>query len=618
MRRKIISFLNEKNIIIMILEVVLLLVCIYGVFKSCWMNSVGVSLWLDEAALAVSFSKRNIWTLTSDIFEWNQIAPVGWLYVNKIISIILGNTEFNIRIFSVFSYTATLFLVYCMSKYFFHMRLPLMCPAYIASMSFALTYSIMFKPYISDGMFTMLTITAYLVYKEKSLKPWILGIVWAVLLWFSNPVCFVAGGLILSELAFLIFYNVKSIKAKHFKIKNLLIEIKPWIVIGGMLVISFVVYYFYWLRPVAIGDSMQNFWRGQNFPLFPKSVEDLSKMKSMYEEIFRHFSFLTPLMMFGLITTFIYGLYKKSRSIIGLYIGIIIMLFASYINMFPVEDRMWYYFYPLSAFLFFMGIDKVVHFRGEKKGTASTLIIWIFGIFAITANTGFSDFSTADKVFRSDEETNYEVNFVRDNIQEDEKVYVYFHSIPGFTYNNGYDTYSIGKYRNNVIYGVGILAKNQDYSDEINNITNAHNCYIVMSHQSDDRIFGIKNDLPLLGWLELIKNDYSTPLLYWTDDINKVKSKVELSTVKKINKGEKLLLTVRIKNTGETIINSEYSRVRLISLDKRISYDIPSVINQGGYTDIDMELDTDSSPTFILVDKYGKEVCSNEVLDTSK
>jgi len=592
------------------------MICIYGVYKSIWMNFVGVSLWLDEAMLAFSFSTRNIWNLTSEVFEWDQIAPVGWLYINKIISSIFGNSEFTLRSFSVFSYSATLFLLYLISKKYLHLRLSALCPAYVASMSFALQYSIMFKPYISDGLFVMLSILAYLYYVKVNGRIVYLGIVWAILLWFSNPVCFVAGGIILSEITFAFVQCVgRGLKKNNFRLKIFLVEIKPWVLAGMILVISFVFYYFYWLRPVAIGAPMQDFWKGQNFPLFPKSADDLSKIRSMKSEIFSHFSYLSPIMILGLCSTLVFGIFEKNRLIVGLYLGLLLMLFASYINMFPVEDRMWYYFYPLASLLFFIGIDKLFHFENDGKGFVSLLAVGLFGIWAICGNTGFERYSTKESVFRSGEETNYEVEYVRDNINEDEKVYVYYHSIPGFMYKNGYDTYSIGDYDNNIIYGTGFLEKDGDYYEDILNIKNAHNCYIIMSHLWEERIYGIMHDLPQLGWLELVRNDYSTPLLFWTDDIGKTKSKVALSIQEVKETDEIVFVTIRIQNIGETILNSQFSRLQLASSEYGLAYDVPENIRQGEYVDVNLSYSAEYKPIFRLVDETGKIVCSEAEIE---
>ena len=61
----------------------LILVCLCGIGTGIWINSVGRSLWLDEAMLADSFSNRTLGNLWNGAFDNKQIAPLGWLYLRK-------------------------------------------------------------------------------------------------------------------------------------------------------------------------------------------------------------------------------------------------------------------------------------------------------------------------------------------------------------------------------------------------------------------------------------------------------------------------------------------------------------------------------------------------------
>jgi len=56
------------------------------------------SLWLDEAALAVSIKEKNFHELLQPL-EFNQIAPIGFLYLEKIAVIIGGTNEMSLRFF---------------------------------------------------------------------------------------------------------------------------------------------------------------------------------------------------------------------------------------------------------------------------------------------------------------------------------------------------------------------------------------------------------------------------------------------------------------------------------------------------------------------------------------
>ncbi len=590
----------EKNII-RISEIACLCVCTYCAIKSIWMNSIGVSLWLDEACLAYNICTRNLLNLTSNIFEWGQIAPVGWLYIVKIITVIFGTTEQVLRLFSVFSYIATMFVAYYFSKKYLKMRFPLIASAFVASMSFSLEYAIMLKPYISDGLFGLLTILVWYMYREKKLNKWAICIIWSILIWFSNPVCFICGGLLLSESIYAII-GEKSIK-----------NLYPMVIIGISILISFVIYYFYWLRPVATSNYMQDFWIDYNFPIFPKSKDDISKAINLMDPILGHFSKLKKAIIPITILSLITSIKNKNRNVLGIILGFVVMLFASYIHMFPVSDRMWYYIYPILSILFFYEIEKFLKlFERIKWPYTKVFTILLFIIIetiSIYYNDGLYNFNQREKVYRSGEELNYEIDYLYENIKSNENVYVYYHSVPGFMYKNGYNTSIIKSAGNNIIYGETFFDENSDYIQDINNIVNSENCYIVMSHINESRIEGLKENLVSLGYLELVENQYDTPLLYWTSEEENIKTQINLSVSEKYENDGLIYATIKIYNSGNTILNSVFCPVNLVLVGLGESYEIDKNIKKGEFTQINISYKNSEHPVIVIEDKTGKNIC---------
>ena len=111
-----IKSINYFKLAEIILNITFLFITLAGVGVSIYMNLVNRSLWLDEAMLAYSFSKRSLFELTSAPLEWMQSAPVGWLYLLKIVTLIFGNTEIVLRSVSIFGLFLTLFLTYFISR----------------------------------------------------------------------------------------------------------------------------------------------------------------------------------------------------------------------------------------------------------------------------------------------------------------------------------------------------------------------------------------------------------------------------------------------------------------------------------------------------------------------
>lgn len=138
-----------------------LVMIVLGVYTSIVMDLTDRSLWLDEAMLADNIVRRSIRELTATPLAHQQTAPVVFLYISKIATILFGNTAFVLRIFSVVSYALTILLVFLLSRDALHLRFPVLPAAFAANMAVLLKYSNDFKPYMSEAFWCLLALYAY-------------------------------------------------------------------------------------------------------------------------------------------------------------------------------------------------------------------------------------------------------------------------------------------------------------------------------------------------------------------------------------------------------------------------------------------------------------------------
>lgn len=511
----------EHNIFLNILNLIFLVITLMGAVTSIFMNFVDRSLWLDEAALAYSFSTRTFWNLWNGSLENVQSAPLGWLYFEKILAIIFGNTEFVVRIGSRLGFVLTLILLWYLLKYCFHIKYPLGACAFYANMPFILKYSNVFKPYIWDGFFVLLVICLFHLYKSGKINFICLALGWSVLIWFSNPTCFFEGGLLVSEAIFIL-------GEKRKKIKDIIMT-------GIAILSSFIVYYFFWLRETAVSDAMQDYWAGKNFPLIPVSIEDFLKMKNLILEIFRHIGIWQNIFLLCMVIAVVTAIVRKNRILIGCYIGILVTCFGSYINMFPVQDRLWCFFYSMIVLLGFVGLDELLKMDMLKKNTKVWEgVIGIFILLMVFSNNGIKTYLDRENVYWKGEELNNEIEWLTENITEDEMVYVYIGSINGFQYKNGYDNNSIGGYENNVIWGATPFTKGLDCKGDIEKIIK-NNTYVVASHYLKDRdLYELLKGVYENGYFQLVSFDYETPLWFYCNNLNDSKIHVSYEIMERL------------------------------------------------------------------------------------
>ena len=155
-----------------------ILVILSGIGVSIYMNTVGRSLWLDEAYLVSSLKNRSLFQLTASPLDYIQSAPIIYLYIVKILMMIFGDSEGVLRLFSIISYGAAMVLTYYASKRLFRCKYPILCAAFVANIDFLLRYSNVLKPYVSEGVWVLLVFIVYYLYQEKKIQ------------WYTMAVCY--------------------------------------------------------------------------------------------------------------------------------------------------------------------------------------------------------------------------------------------------------------------------------------------------------------------------------------------------------------------------------------------------------------------------------------------
>ena len=614
-------------------------VIIAGVATSIYMNCVNRSLWLDEAMLAFSFSKRSFLRLWEGPLEWLQSAPFGWLYLEKSLTLLFGNTEFVLRVGSIAGFALTLVILFLLLKRLgVTIALCVGACAFYANMPFILKYSNVFKPYIFDGFIVLLAIYLFQKYHAGHLRTGNLAAAWALLVWFSTPVSFIMGGLLLSAGIFcLIGKDVQ--------------KLGRLIVVCATILVSFTMHYFLWLGNESIVSGMHAYWNGQNFPLIPTSLADLNKMLHMADELTFHTGNLRPLVLLMAAYTFPMALYRKQTTIIGCFLGVLLALFASWHNMFPIEDRMWCFLYGVLVLLSFYGLDclgkedalwhrlvvclflsilSYLHFRfwGAilvfcisfavsdilrpeisllNRGSFSVILALIL-VFSVDGIGQY--WNKADAVFWNCEELNTELEYLKQNLQSDEHVYVYYLSVPGFQYKNGYDNNSIAGYDNNITFGeksfgVKSFYVGDDYENEISKVINWDKIYIASSHNTKEGLEKLMDALHKNGFLQLVSFEHRTPLWFFCKNIEDSKIRVSYKTESVKCFGDQALATVYLINEGPAYINHEFETVYLIDTQAGKLYELPKNISPGEQVKLTLQYETASPPTLRLENEFG-------------
>lgn len=595
--KQIITSWKRENTVKKAADIIGLCIILAGIGVSIFMNCVGRTLWLDEAMLAFSFSKRSFFGLTNGVFEWDQSAPVLYLYLVKLLTVLFGNTEFVLRSFSILSYIAVLFLSAYTAKKLFRIKYPILAAAFLANMNFILKYSNEFKQYLSECIWVLLVLVLYYCYKEKKLAWYKMMIGFMIFIWGANPACFFIGGVLLYEFCSGVFTKDKVL-------------VRNSVLTGTGVGVSFVVYYFCWLRGIALSGTMQSYWENASFPLIPKSIDDLKMAQAMVYEIFITFREARVFMVALVLAAFIVGIvFAKNRYCTVILLGFLVTLFASYIHMFPVADRLWCFSFPVFTILAFYAIDQMAVSSRRAE------IVAVFLMFTLMlTNNGILVYRHAENVYQKGEEANPCIAYLEENVAEGEKVYVYYQSIPVTRYKIGYETERIGNVTaDNIIWGTDTL-DHEDAQPDIEKVLKEDKCYILASHAPAERIDPLLNAAKEQGNLEIVMNEYETPLYYYTREPGDRKGSVSYELISQEEEGDTCYVTIRVQNTGTAYINTEFDDVKVGCKQRDdIGTNLWGNLAPGAYFDMPLQFDWNGDTEAALQLRNGEKYWYEEL-----
>ncbi|MGF1537804.1 MAG: hypothetical protein ACFB4J_15175, partial [Elainellaceae cyanobacterium] len=179
------SFLSALSYALIAVGVVLRLVQ-YGA---------GRSLWGDEAKLALNLVNRTYPELFQ-VLDYDQVAPVGFLLVEKAIAQVLGTSEAALRLLPLLAGIGTLAVAYVLAR---RVLSPVAVPialAFIACSDRLVYYASELKPYASDVFLTLVilpyptnnpkTITRAHAIRAEAIR--------SIAVWISYPAVFALAG----------------------------------------------------------------------------------------------------------------------------------------------------------------------------------------------------------------------------------------------------------------------------------------------------------------------------------------------------------------------------------------------------------------------------------------
>lgn len=440
------------------------------------------SLWWDEAAVTEGIITRNYSNLVRTELAHLQSAPIIWLYLEKIFATVWGNNEVALRLQGLIGYCILLTFVYLLDREALKLKYSILPVGFVASMSYLIRYSNQVKPYITDAMCTLIVFYIFYKYVDKKISLRALIIVWTVIIWYSNPTCFAEAGC-------LIIYGISSFKEKKWD------ELKRYILIGILILLSFLIYYKCWLSLSV--DGMQNWWEGSEF--------SLSNLNTFNDAIIGYIGKGKYVILLLFLIGFCVTIYEKNEFILSMYAMIIITLIASNRGYYPLTGRLWCFSYPFFVMNAFYALEKILTKIKLKN------VMQIIMLLLVCSNIGFTKYIISpEKNYIAASEINTELDYIDDNLNSVDAIYVIKDSILAFEFKNNYnnETYKDTDIRIYMESGEGL-------AEDAEKIFNYNKVYIVTTGIYDDAIETINRIEDIAkgyGEINLVSNEYESKL----------------------------------------------------------------------------------------------------------
>ncbi|MDR3244300.1 MAG: hypothetical protein LBT79_06075 [Elusimicrobiota bacterium] len=317
------------------------------------------SLWLDEAMLAESIVTRNLWDLVASPLVNTQTAPIGYLYVVKLLGILFGYTEGVLRSFSFFALCGTLIVEAVLLKkaYKLNTLFTLLAVCITATLGIYMRYSNELKPYMGDTFFMLIIMFVYYLFTIKKLKLPALTAIYSATLLFSSSALFFITAVYIVEIG-------QAFINKNWKYgRNIAIS-------GFIIFIVFLVNYIYWLMPVAKNPDMIDYWTNQAFSFSlskAKMINNIHLIDNLFNQFHQYIN-IKPLYMILAFIGFIVSLVKKHRHSYVVGISLILLLIASNFEKYPIQVRLvLFIFVPIIIYAVY-GISSLYFLRRGGGG----------------------------------------------------------------------------------------------------------------------------------------------------------------------------------------------------------------------------------------------------------
>jgi len=324
-------------------------------------------LWVDEAKLALGIGRSDFVGLTRSL-DYNQVAPILYLWVVKAGTVLFGMHEWILRLPSLIAGIALLWVIWLLSRRLLSEAGTLLCIALAATAPLLVAYSAEAKPYELDAFVTaiLLLLALRLFDRDDARRRLALGITGIAAIGFSLPAVFTLGGIGCALL----------VHAWRHRNSRSALTTCTWAIVW---VIVFLIQSRLLSSDVTTAPKMESFWHDVMIrfgePGWPARlfVSVRSAIVASMDPILRFVDILAPAV--AVIGTLV--IWKRAGAAIALMLAATLgfALVASGVSRWPIDGRLALFLAPVAFLWFGAGADFFWRVAGNNKAIKGALVL---------------------------------------------------------------------------------------------------------------------------------------------------------------------------------------------------------------------------------------------------